>query len=596
MYTGRMIGLVDLFDATKTQFEHTLCLSKSFDNSLANLTVCDADYNMKIKKNQLPAQLKNYSEDWNGYTAIQPRLEKWIAKEKSLKEKIENNKIETKKAIRKGDIERKNYLIKMRHLLLFDYDYWSKKVKTFTINEIPETWKNSQLVDTQIISKYARAYLKTVFNKVVVQKGSVTAEFRKIYGIMGDEKKDRSRHSHHAQDAAILTLIPGSAKREEILKEYYEAIETKTEKQSYPIKPIAYSEFNIEHVLSIKDNILINHVSKDQTLNQARKKIRKRGKVLNFPNSNGSSAPRFMEGDAIRGQLHLESYFGAIKPNERNADGFVIKENGTFKTKEKNGEDEIWIVMRKAIDKVNFDKDVIVDEILKIHLKNQLKNGKKTEELVDFNGKKVRHIRCRVKAGIGFLSKEKALSIKSHVFKSKHLHKQDYLVQNADNYLFLLYEGKNEKDKTIRGYRILNRMDIVQNNITKLTDIKSSNVFNMLQKNKGKSTITLPLKAILKPGDRVILYNEHREELTDSILRQRLFTIFKFNEPTPTTGYVYLQHHLEARPNDELTKLEEKDFNPEKYQARIFLSPDKFNCLIENVDFSIDPNGTIKRI
>lgn len=595
IYTGKMIGLVDLFDGTKTQFEHTLYLSKSFDNSLANLTVCDADYNMRIKKNQVPTLLKNYSEDWNGYTAIQPRIEKWIAKEKSLKERIENNKIETKKAIRKGDTERKNYLIKMRHLLQFDYDYWSKKVKTFTVNEIPDTWKNSQLVDTQIISKYARAYLKTVFNKVEVQKGSVTAEFRKIYGIMGDEKKDRSQHSHHAQDAGVLTLIPGSAKREEILKQYYEAVENITAKQRYPIKPIGYTEFNVEHILSIKDNIVVNHVSKDQTLNQAKKKIRKRGKVQNFPSENGSSSPRFMEGNAIRGQLHLESYFGAIKPNERNADGFAIKENGSFKPKQKEGKDEIWIVMRKAIDKINFDKDVIVDEVLKNHLKRQLDSGKKIEDLVDFNGKKVRHLRCRVKAGLGFLSQEKALAIKSHIFKSKHLHKQDYLVQNSDNYLYLLYEGKNEKGKTIRGYRILNRMDIAQNDINSIKEIKSINTYNSLNKSKGKSTLTLPMKAVLRPGDRVILYKEHKDELTDSNLRQRLFVIFKFNEPAPNIGYVYLQHHLEARPNDQLTKLEEKDFDPENYQPRVFLNPDKLNCLIENIDFFITPDGTIKR-
>jgi CRISPR-associated endonuclease Csn1 len=64
-------------------------------------------------------------------------------------------------------------------------------------------------VDTQLISKYAFHYLKTYFDKVDVQKGSITAEFRKIYGLqIADEKKDRSKHSHHAKDAAVLTLIP----------------------------------------------------------------------------------------------------------------------------------------------------------------------------------------------------------------------------------------------------------------------------------------------------------------------------------------------------------------------------------------------------
>jgi CRISPR-associated endonuclease Csn1 len=252
--------------------------------------------------------------------------------------------------------------------------------------------------------------------------------------------------------------------------------------------------------------------------------------------------------------------------------------------------------MRKGIEKINFDKDIIIDEVLGNHLKRQLDNGKPIDELVDFNGKNVRHIRCRVKAGVGYLSKEKALPIKSHIFVSKHPHKQNYLVQNADNSLFLLYESTNEKGKIVRGYRILNRMDIVQNGIKSINEIISIDEYRYLDKRKGKNTLTLPLKAILKPGDRVILYKEHRDELTDNNLKQRLFNIFKFNEPAPSTGYVYLQHHREARPNDELTKLEEKDFNPEKYQPRVFLSPDKMNCLIENIDFSINADGTIKKM
>ncbi len=596
IYTGKMIGLVDLFDGTKTQFEHTLYLSKSFDNSLSNLTVCDADYNMRVKKNQVPMQLKNYNIDWNGYTAIKPRIEKWIAKKESLKERIESNKIETKKAIRKGDVERKNYLIRNRHLLQFDYDYWSKKVKTFTTSEIPSTWKNSQLIDTQIISKYARAYLKTVFNRVDVQKGSITAEFRKIYGIMGEEKKDRSRHSHHADDAAVLTLIPGSAQRDEILKVYFEAKENKTDRQYYPINPVGYSNFDIQHITDIRNKIIINLITKDQTLNQASKKVRKRGKVQNFPTTNGASKERMMRGDAIRGQLHQESYFGAIKPNERNEQGYPIKKNGQFVTKQTDSKDDIWIVMRKPIGNLNFDKDVIVDELLGQHLATQLKNGCKVEDLVDFNGKNIRHLRCRVKAGIGYLSVEKALPIKSHIFRSRYDHKTDYLVQNADNYLFLLYEGKNDKDQIIRSYRILNRMDLATNRIKDTNELKTNSAFNNIEKKKGKNLFRLPLKAIIKIGDRIILYKEDKDELTKDNLKERLFVVFKFNEPTPSTGYLYLQHHLEARPNDILGKLEEKDFIPEKYQPRLFLNVDKLNCMIEGIDFSIMPDGEIIKL
>ena len=47
MYSGKIINLTDLFSENNTDFEHTIPRSISFDNSLANLTVCDFTYNGK---------------------------------------------------------------------------------------------------------------------------------------------------------------------------------------------------------------------------------------------------------------------------------------------------------------------------------------------------------------------------------------------------------------------------------------------------------------------------------------------------------------------------------------------------------------------
>src|SRR5690606_33162746 len=49
LYTGKYIKLTDLFNENVIDFEHTLPRSKSFDNSLANLTVCYHDYNRTVK-------------------------------------------------------------------------------------------------------------------------------------------------------------------------------------------------------------------------------------------------------------------------------------------------------------------------------------------------------------------------------------------------------------------------------------------------------------------------------------------------------------------------------------------------------------------
>ena len=34
-------------------------------------------------------------------------------------------------------------------------------------------------------------------------------------------------------------------------------------------------------------------------------------------------------------------------------------------------------------------------------------------------------------------------------------------------------------------------------------------------------------------------------------------------------------------------------FESNKYQARFAFTPDKMNCLFENIDFNIKPDGTI---
>lgn len=574
MYTGETISLSDLFDGNQTNFEHTLPVSISFDNSLSNLTVCKAYYNMHIKRNQIPTQLANYSQDANGYTAILPRLKKWQEKLKHLKESIEDN---IKRSKRIQDPEIKKRLIQNRHLLRFEFDYWDRKVKTFEVKEVPNTWKNSQLADTQIISKYARSYLKTLFDRVDVQKGTVVNDFKKIYQIKGDEQKDRTKHSHHAQDAAILTLIPGSARRETILKNFYEAEETH---QKYSSNP--YPGYKPSHILEIENNVLINHIPHDNTFVSTFKNERKKG----------VKTGRIAQGDSIRGRLHKDTFLGAIKPPMRDENGFAFREEGKYIviTNPKTGLDEIWIVSRKPITEVKLDrgkiKDVIIDELLKKHIQLQLDNGVNLEHVVDFRNNPIRHVRMRVKAGVGYLSKEKAIEIKKTVYPSKYEHKKEVLTQNEENYLFLLYEGIDENGKIIRSYRILSLFDIAKLGIKSYKQIRNESAFQVI----NKKNIKLPLKIILKAGDRVILLKENRDELTDKNIKERMFKLFKFNEKGPTP-YLYFQNIIEARPDKELA--EQIEFNPPQYQPRLSLIIDKLKCLFEGIDFEVNPDGTV---
>lgn len=206
MYTGRTISITALLDGQSCNIEHTLPLSKSFDDSDANRTVCEAYYNQQIKGALLPTQLPNYDKDWtdpNGetYTAIKPRLQKWEDRLANLNKQVEYWRRQAKRALTK---DRKDICIQQYHLWQMETDYWQQKISTFKVTEITDGFIHRQLTDTRIISRYAVMYLKSLFKSVDVEKGSVTAVFRKILGIQSPDKvKNRTNNAHHAIDAAV---------------------------------------------------------------------------------------------------------------------------------------------------------------------------------------------------------------------------------------------------------------------------------------------------------------------------------------------------------------------------------------------------------
>nr|WP_297837443.1 type II CRISPR RNA-guided endonuclease Cas9 [Ignavibacterium sp.] len=603
IYTGKIISLTEIFDGTKFDFEHTIPADISFDNELKNLTVADSFYNRQIKQKKIPSELPNYESDVkiDGiiYTAIKPRLKFMEEKVEHFKKQVEFWKKEAKKAQTK---DRKDQCIQNRHYNQFELDYWFKKLDTFTIKEYKPQWRNSQLRDTQIITKYALHYLKTVFDKVEAQKGNVVAEFRKIFNV-GFEK-ERSKHTHHAIDAAVLTLIPPPTIRDRLLKEHFAAMENNIQFHS---KPINWNNFNPSTILEIENNTLVNYIAQDRTLVPAKKIVRKRGKIQYVKeklangtwqyklDENGNRIPLIAKGDSIRGQLHKETFYGAIKENSNEDLTFVIKKPIKDFKSEKELEDIV---------------DPIIKEVLLKTVTERIKNGKSFKEaitepiwMIDNNGnpKKtdkngnnllpIRHIRCRARAGRGYFTK--ALKLKEHIFKSEQEHKQWYYVQNEINYLFLIYE--NETDgKVSRTYDIINLLDLVKIGIKDSNELYQLSSFKTKEKGQGKKKTLYKLKQILKVGQRVLFWKETPEELFDlekKKLLMRLYKIYKFNEISKT-AYVYLKYHNEARLDNELPDAE-KNFLDGVYQPLLALTPDKLNCCFEGIDFDIMPDGEI---
>lgn len=586
IYTGKFIKLTDLFNENIIDFEHTIPRSKSFDNSLANLTVCYHDYNRTVKKNRIPVQLENYnrSYDFGGSiglcTAIQPRLEPWLERVKRIKQQIEFWKSKSKRA---ADKSWKDDAIRQRHLWQMELDYWQNKIDRFQIKEITSGFKNSQKVDTQLISKYAFHYLKTYFEKVDVQKGSITAEFRKIYHLQAaDEAKDRSKHSHHAKDAAVLTLIPVAARRDSILEHYYEARENGA---SFVADP-PFKGFKREFITGIDEVVLINNIARGQELTPAKRKIRKRGKEVFIKNPDGTLVNKWATGDCIRGQLHQDTFYGAIKPAKRGEFGNLLKdEHGKFIQ-----EEDIRYVQRIPFN-ADFDKvDKIVDEGLKKQITDHIKrlgSFKAAYEqgiyLLDKSGNrhgnKIRHIRV-------WANVSEPLAIKKQTNLSSKEYKQNYWAANATNSYFAIYKGAGKTDYDFRNLFDVAKM-LSNESLRDPKDFFESSI--TIQ--RGKTQTVLPLKYILKVGLKVIFKKDEDEEIIElnrDDLSKRIYVLTRFEKDSRLN----FQYHLEARNKIDKNYLEsEVDFSNPKPTLRFSYS--KYTFLVEGYDFEVKRDGTI---
>ena len=607
MFTGKLIKLTDLFNKNVIDFEHTIPRSISFDNSLANLTVCYADYNRGIKNNKMPTELPNYESESHGYSAIKPRLEAWKKKVEHLFNQIDFWKTKSKNAKDKAE---KDNAIRTKHLWEMEYTYLKNKLDRFTRTEVSQGFVNSQLVDTQIITKYAFHYLKTVFKKVDVVKGAQTAQFRKIYSIQPkEEAKDRSKHYHHAIDAAVLTLIPSAIKREEILKKSYD-YEEKNRGKKYHEKP--FSEFKYSMIEEIQKNILINNIAdRDQTLTPGIKKIRRRGRIVWLRDKDGkflldgsgNKIPKIAQGDSIRGELHQQTYYVKIKLAAKDEKGSLKRDvDGKVVYNQVDGKDLMWMVLRKPIDSVNFKTDVIIDEYLVKHLKKQLSEGVKQNQLKDFQGNRLRHLRCRVKSGRGFMNPDNVTKVKEQIYKSAKEYKNYVWADSGENFIFGLYE--NNKGREIISINKFETAYYLEN--VGIPNNKSE-LFHQKEPIKIKKE-EAQLVHIFEVGQKVIFY-KNLEELKDiendnHEISKRLYFIKRLHQAS--VGNMLFQHHMEARSDEELTKAFPKEtfksagkdgfskYQDEFVAPRILFKPTDPNFIIEGKDFEMRLDGTVR--
>ena len=572
LYTGKTICLSEFIGKNpKFDVEHTIPRSRSLDNSQVNKTLCCATYNRQIKKDRIPFECENHPE-------ILLRIKHWYTKCKNLEAQINGLSKKVRAASTK---ERKDKYIVDRTKLKFEHSYLLKKYNSFTMEEVPNGFKNSQLVDIGIISKYGNMFLKTVFPKVFTVKGKTTANLRKMWGL---PDKIRDNHAHHAKDAVIVACC--SRDINDALANYYHQLEL----FNYYGKPkpsfahrIPWKGFTHD-VNAFDTNTLISHHTPDILAKQSKKTIRKKGIIQR--NKNGEII--YKQGDTVRGSLHKETFYGAIKRE------VIDKKTG-------NTEEVIKYVKRQSIDLFK-DTDLknIVDDRIKeivIHARalekelkkeielliKQLRNAVEKDEqplkdaiqvienkisnelyvLPNKNGpsipiKKIRYYTNDV---------SKPLFIKKHRDVSRHKHKQFYHAKNDSNYCMALYSGKNAKGKKEMAFELVNNIEA--GNFFRLKNKKDRNAdrilflpekhletgFNLCYRNNK------PI--VLKKGLSVILLKEEDSiDFNDSeLVLNRFYRIIGLD-----TDGIKLLYHSDARGSSEAISHMNNEINKIKLQ------------------------------
>ena len=553
LYTGRQIAISDFVGTSqKFDIEHTIPRSVGGDSTRMNLTLCDSRFNRDVKKTKLPAELPNHDE-------IMARINDWREKYESLDGQIRKLKGKSKGATTK---KQKDDIISKRHLLELQRDYWRGKYLRFTMESVPDGFSRRQGTDISVISKYARLYLKSLFKHVYTVKGIATSDFRKIWGIQKVySKKERVNHVHHCIDAIVIACIGldeynklGAYYHDEENHEWYGM------SKAYFKKP--WSTF-VEDIEKVQDEILVYHYTPDNMPKQGRRRILIDGKKV------------LSKGDAARGSLHNDTYYGAIE-----SDGVVkyVKRINLASMKENDVknivDDTVRGIIEAAINEKGFKE--AMSSTIWMNEEKQIP---------------IKKVRCYTP------SVTKPLNIRQQRDVSSKEYKQQYHVTNDSNYLLALYIGKDKKGKEKREFEIINMLQTAQY-------FKTSNDKVAVGKNivPLKSEHDYPFAYSLKIGTMVLLYEKSPNEVWDASVKERGRRMYKITGLSSMTingcsyATINMRNHEEARLSKEVKAKNGTYKQGEEFRPAIIMLHTQLNALVQGYDFEINELGEIKRL
>lgn len=570
LYTDDTIGIADFIGPNpKYDIEHTIPRSLYPDNSMANKTLANAKFNRDTKKSKMPSELNNHA-------LIMARIEPWI----KTAEELAKVHARYRKAKGLETKEQKDKRIQKKHEYGIQLEYWKKKINTFTRTDVPEGFKISQLIDTGIITRYAALYLKSAFPKVYTIKGTMVAEFRKLWGIQGyGNIKNRSNHAHHCIDAITIAAI--NKARYDKLAVYYKNRDQGTESSKLVIdKP--WKTFT-EDVLAVPEQLLISHYSPNNTGKHSKKALRKRGIVQKTKTGD----IKYQQGDTARDGLHKESFYAAIKQNQELV--YVIRKtlNGLKQSDIGNIVDP---KIRECIEQKITSKELALNKGC-ISLVD--------DQIVWFNQAKGVDIKkVRVKTSI-----KKPLEVKQHnpTFLSKHEHKQKYYAETAagGNYGAVVFTYTDNKGKEKLAMEVINNFNLYP--LIKASTGLSVNeaIMHLLSQKYMQPTICYTLTT----GTQVIFYDHNVNELKTQAsdeLHKRMYVMYSSSD-----GDLKFKSHTNAQPTTEIQKLKKE--SPERsheYESSQFniahrslllriKSLKNHTFAVENTHFKIDTTGQI---
>lgn len=312
-----------------------------------------------------------------------------------------------------------------------------------------------------------------------------------------------------------------------------------------------------EDIKALADTVLVSHYTADNMAKQGRRRIDTPvGRVLAC-------------GDAARGSLHLDTYYGAID----------------------RGEGVRYVVRRPLASLTAKDVKNIVDDTVRAIVEQAIADGgeKALQGTVWMNEQKripINKVRCYAP------SITRPINIRQQRDQSSKEYKRQYHVANDRNYLMAIYVGHDARGKEKREFAIVNMLQAAAHFRTSAGQDNGEIV-------PATSPKGYPIAYRLRIGTMALLYENSPEELwqaDEKELARRLYKVTGMSSMVVggnPYGRIVLTHHQEARPSSEVKITNGKFKAADELRSAMMLLHTQLSALVCGVDFTLNELGHI---